>query len=230
MQPYYETQLGKLYHGDCLQIMKELIAEGVKVDLVITDPPYGIDFQSRVRKEKLMKIYNDKNLDWLDEYVYYVNLLMNNDSHIYSFLSWHKIDEFKKTFDKIFHIKNILVWVKNNTGMGDLKGQYAPKYELCIFANKGKGRKLNGSRDPDVINAKKTNNEYHPTQKPTELIKYLCKKSSNKGELVLDCFSGSGTTAIACEQTGRRWICIERERKYCDVTVERLKDIQQTLF
>ena len=117
----------------------------------------------------------------------------------------------------MFKIKNILVWEKNNTGMGDLKGQYAPKYELCIYANKGSKRKLSGSRDADIIKSKRTINKLHPTQKPLELIKYFCEKSTQPSELILDCFSGSGTTAVACEQLNRKWICIEK--KYCDVTV-----------
>lgn len=212
MKPYYETELGQLYHGDCLEIMKELINEGVMVDAVITDPPYGMEFQSNHRKEKHIKIENDDNLDWLDDYINSINALLKNNTHIYNFVSWHKVDRFKSKFDKIFDIKNILVWEKNNTGMGDLEGQYAPKYELCIYANKGRERKLNGSRDADIIKAKRTNNELHPTQKPIELIKYLCEKSTKENELVLDCFSGSGTLALACEQLNRRWICIEKEK------------------
>lgn len=224
MKPYYETELGKLYHGDCLEVMQELIDEGVKIDLILTDPPYGMNFQSNRRKEKHLKIENDNDLWWLDKYIDLANELLKNNSHFYNFTSWHKVDEFKKAIQNNFVIKNILVWKKNNTGMGDLKGQYAPQYELCIFSIKGNKRKLNGNRDSDIVEFKRTVNKLHPTQKPVDLIKYLCEKSTKQNELVLDCFSGSGTTALACEQLNRQWICIEKEKKYCDITVQRLEE------
>lgn len=67
----------------------------------------------------------------------------------------------------------------------------------------------------------------HPTQKPTELFQWLIRTYTNKGEIVLDNTSGSGTTAIASELENRKWICIEREQKYCDVTINRLKELEQ---
>lgn len=68
----------------------------------------------------------------------------------------------------------------------------------------------------------------HPTQKPTDLCEYLIRTYTNENEIVLDNTSGSGTTAVACENTNRRWICIEKEIKYCDATVERLKKLNNT--
>ena len=123
----------------------------------------------------------------------------------------------------MFKIKNILVWEKNNTGMGDLKGQYAPKYELCIYANKGSKRKLSGSRDADIIKSKRTINKLHPTQKPVALMEYLIKTYTNENETVLDFTMGSGTTGVACVNTNRNFIGIEKDEKYFEIAENRIK-------
>ena len=147
----------ELYHGDCLEVMDKLIEEGIKVDAIICDPPYGIDFKSNYRKEKYEKITNDDDLSFLDEYFQKCNKLLNENTHVYCFCSWHHIDTFKIAFEKYFKLKNIIVWEKNNTSMGDLKGSYAPKYEFILFGHKGR-RLRNGKRLPDVIQAKRTGN------------------------------------------------------------------------
>jgi len=100
MKPYYETDGGKLYHGDCLDVMQKLIDEGVRVDSVITDPPYGMNFQSNHRKEKHLKIENDTSLDWLPKSLVLMNQLLNINSHLYIFCSWHNIEVFKKEIQK----------------------------------------------------------------------------------------------------------------------------------
>jgi site-specific DNA-methyltransferase (adenine-specific) len=229
MKPYFETNNGKLYCGDCFDVIDYMISQNMKANCIVTDPPYGMNFVSNYRKEKYSAIINDDNLDWINEWVNKINNILNDNSHLYVCCSWHNVDIFKQEIQKKFEIKNIIIWEKNNTGMGDLESQFAPKYEMIIYAIKGK-RKLNGSRDADIIKEKRTNNELHPTQKPIDLIKYLIEKSTNNNDVVIDSFSGSGTTAVACEQANRKWICIEQEKKYCDVTVERLKNIQQCLF
>jgi len=72
---------------------------------------------------------------------------------------------------------------------------------------------------------------YHPTQKPVTLFKAILNDYSNDEDLILDCFSGSGTTALACEQLNRKWVCIEQEEQYCKITKQRLcNGIQQTLI
>ena len=155
------TEKYNLYHGDCLEVMDKLIEEGVKVDAIITDPPYGIEFKSNHRKEKYNKIKNDDSLEFLDEYLKKSYDLLKDDTHIYIFCSWHKIDEFKRTFEKYFKLKNIIVWEKNNTSMGDLQGSYAPKHEFILFGHKGR-RLRNGKRLPDIIKANRTGNKLHP--------------------------------------------------------------------
>ena len=162
----------QLYNGDCLELMKN-IPDG-SVDLVLTDPPYGMDFQSHFRKEMYSKIGNDKVLDWLESYVNECFRILKDDTAVYFFCSWHNVDVFKQAIEKKFKVKNILIWEKNNTSMGDLKGSYAPKYEMVIFAHKGR-KLLNGFRYADVIKANRTGNKVHPTEKPVDLLELFIK-------------------------------------------------------
>ena len=215
----------KLYKGDCLEVMDRLIEKGVKVDAIITDPPYGINFRSNYRKEKYEKISNDDNLSFLDKYFQLCNMLLNDDTHIYCFCSWHHIDEFKITFEKYFTLKNIIVWEKNNTSMGDLKGSYAPKHEFILFGHKGR-RLRNGKRLPDVLQVKRTGNKLHPTQKPVELLEIFIKQSTNENDTILDSFMGSGSTGAAALKNNRNFIGIELDEKYFNIAKDRLKNIK----
>tara|TARA_R110002124_G_scaffold74631_3_gene200309 strand:- start:8 stop:670 length:663 start_codon:yes stop_codon:yes gene_type:complete len=199
------------------------------IDLVVTDPPYGMSFKSNYRKVKHKAIQNDNNLYWLPDWVTELKRVCKEDAHLYIFCSWHNIDVFKKEVGKHFNVKNILIWEKNNTGMGDLEGDYAPKYEMILFCSNGK-KKLNGGRDANILKAKRTQNENHPTEKPINLISYLIEKSSEKGDLVLDTFGGSCGTAIASRQKERNCICIEIEENYCRVAKERLFSTTMSLF
>jgi site-specific DNA-methyltransferase (adenine-specific) len=111
--------------------------------------------------------------------------------------------------------------------MGDLYGDYAPKYEMVIFISNGE-RKLNGRRDSNIIRAKRTGNNNHPTEKPINLMEYLINKSTEKGDLVLDTFAGGGSTLIAAKRLERNFIGIELDSDYCRIINDRLeKEAQQ---
>lgn len=218
-----------LYNGDCLEVMDNLIEQGVKVDAIITDPPYGMNFRSNYRKIKYDKIENDNNLDWLPSFVKKSYDILNDNTHAYFFCSFHNVDIFKQELEKLFTVKNILIWEKNNTGMGDLEGDYAPKYEMIIYVNKGR-RLLNGERDSNIIKHAKTHNEHHPTEKPVGLIGYLINKSTKCGEIVLDPFMGGGTTGVSCCKLDRNFIGIELIEKYFNTSKKRIQEEQNQLF
>jgi site-specific DNA-methyltransferase (adenine-specific) len=211
----------QIYCGDCLDILK--LADNESVDLVITDPPYGMSFRSNYRKEKYEHIANDDGVDWVWDMVSLLDRVMKPNTHLYWFCSFHNVDVFKQSLEKFFTIKNILIWEKNNTGMGDLTGSYAPKYEMIIFAQKGR-RLLNGRRDPDILHFNRTGNVNHPTEKPVDLLEYLVSKSSHEGDVVLDPFIGSGSTAVACKRTLRDFIGIEIDPDFCKKAKERLNE------
>ena len=213
----------KLYNGDCLEVMDKLIEEGVKVDCILTDPPYGINFKSNHRKEKYSYIENDNNLDFIKNYFSRCYALLKEDTHIYCFCSWHNIDKFKIEFEKYFKLKNIIVWEKNNTSMGDLKGSYAPKHEFILYGHKGR-RLRNGFRYADIIKANRTNNKLHPTQKPVDLLEIFIKQSTDKNDVVFDGFMGSGSTGVACMNTNRKFIGIELDNNYFNIASKRIEE------
>lgn len=220
-----ELPINQIIHGDCLEVMKTFPDKSV--DLVLTDPPYGMEFRSNHRQVKHEAIANDNTLDWLEMAVSETFRVLKEDCHAYFFCSFHNMDIFKQELAKKFEVKNMLIWAKNNTGMGDLEGDYAPQYELILFCTKGR-KLLNGGRDSNILKSKKTGNNLHPTEKPVDLISFLMEKSSNENDLVLDPFGGSCTTAVACKQLKRNYICIEKEAKYVAICHERLK--QELLF
>ena len=215
-----DEMLNKVIQGDCLEVMKNIPDKSI--DLVLTDPPYGMEFRSNHRKEKYEKIENDNNLIWLEDFLKESYRVLKDNTHIYIYCSFHNIDIFKQEVSKLFEVKNILVWVKNNTGMGDLEGDYAPQYEFCIYARKG-NKKLNRGRDSNILYFDKTGNINHPTEKPVSLMGFLIKKSTDENDTVLDCFLGSGTTAVACKQLKRNFIGIEINEKYCEIARQRLR-------
>jgi len=219
-------ELNKIYNMDCLEGLKKL--EDNSIDLIVTDPPYGMDFQSNYRKEKHIKIENDKDLSWLPTFLNQCNRVLKDNSHFYMCSSFHNLDYFMQEVKKIFELKNILVWVKNNTSMGDLEGDYAPQYEFILFIQKGR-KKLNGTRKSNVLKYSRTGNKYHPTEKPLELIRFLLRNSSSKDDVVLDPFMGSGTTAVACKELDRKFIGYELEEEHFLTSEKRLNKVNKSL-
>jgi len=214
-----------LMQGDCLERMKD-IPDG-SVDMVLTDPPYGMDYQSnrRTATEKFNKFNNDIDLFWLDDFCCELHRLMKDNTAAYVFCSWHKVDVFKKSLEKYFKIKNLLVWVKNNHGSGDLKGAYAPKHEFVFFVHKGRSLLRDGRR-PDILEYSKVSggNMKHPTEKPVELLSRLIKDSSDECDSIFDPFMGSGTTGVAAINTNRKFIGIELDSDYFSIAKSRIKE------
>lgn len=207
-----------LLAGDCLALLPELAAAAPgSVDLVVTDPPYGMNYQSnrRVHRERFSRIRSDDNLLWLDGWFDAVNDTMAANSAIYCFCSWHNVETFKTKFCRHFRCKNILVWVKNNHGSGDLTGAYAPKHEFVLFGHKGRSL-LRDKRIPDVLEFPRTSGALaaHPTEKNADMIELFVRNSSDPGATVLDPFMGVGTTGVACARAGRKFIGIEIDPDY----------------
>ena len=208
-----------LMHGDCLERMKEISAGSV--DLVLTDPPYGMKFVSNYRRQKYKNIKADDSLDWLDSFVREIYRVSKDNTAHYVFCTFHNLDVFKQSIERYFKVKNILVWEKNNTSMGDLKADFAPKVEFVIFFQKGR-RLINGKRDPNIFRFNRTGNKNHPTEKPVDMIEYLLSKFSSDEGVVIDPFMGSGSTGVACRNLNRKFIGIEMDDGYFDIAKERI--------
>lgn len=210
----------KLMQGDCLELMKD-IPDG-SIDLIVTDPPYLMNYRSNYRKVKYDYIIGDKDgKDLIAKSIKEAYRVLKDNSAIYMFCSWHYVGFFKSEFEKYFKLKNIIVWNKNNTSMGDLQGSYAPKHEFILFGHKGR-RLLEGFRYPDVLEAKRTGSKLHPTQKPVDLLEIFIKTSSKENDVVLDMFAGSGTTGVACKNLNRNFIGIELDEEYFKIAKERI--------
>ena len=211
----------ELWNGDCLELMKN-IPDG-SVDLVLTDPPYGIDFQSNFRKNKFNKIDNDSiiNAEFLDE----CKRVLKDTGAIYCFTRWDVYPNWFEQISKRFKVKNCIVWFKRGGGLGDLKKGYIYNHEFIIYCAE-KNHRLNGKRRNDVFEfAKDAPSTYvHPTQKPISLLKEIIERSSNEGGVVLDCFMGSGSTGVACVNTNRRFIGIELDEGYFNIAKKRIEE------
>lgn len=192
------------------------------VDLILTDPPYGIDFQSNKRKNKFEKIENDKKFffEWLDE----ARRVLKDTGAFYCFTRWDVYPEWFAAVKDRFSIKNCIVWFKRGGGLGDLKKAYMYNHEFIIYCA-NKNHRLNGKRRNDVFEfAKDAPSSYvHPTQKPILLLSEIIEKSSNENDVVLDMFMGSGSTGVACMNTGRKFIGIELDDKYFEIAKQRIE-------
>ena len=215
MKPYYQDDSCTIYNGDCLEVIKDLDM----VDCIITDPPYGLNYLSNYYKygNPHLKIENDDKL-----FIPIIGL-------------WHKLKKTGVMYVFYSHkkplisdnIKNVIIWVKNNWTAGDLTGDYGNQYECLAFMPK-EDFKLKSKRYSNVWKFDREIPKYHPTQKPVSIINRIIESATNKGDTVLDPFLGSGTTARACKDLGRKCIGIEISKAYCDTAVKRLG--QEVLF
>ena len=220
-------ELNKIYNEDCLEGMKH-IPDG-SVDLIVTDPPYLMNYKTGHRKDKTHRfndvILNDDNEQLITDYVKECYRIMKEDTAMYLFCSSHKVDFFKRELEKEFSIKNMIIWVKNNHTAGDLESAFGRKYEIVFLVNKGQ-RKFNGERLTDIWEFPRVSgdSQLHQNQKPVELIKRCIEKHSNVGEVVFDGFMGSGTTAAAALDTNRNYIGFELDEYYFNVAEKRIKN------
>lgn len=223
--------LNKITQGDCLDVMKRLPDESI--DLIVTDPPYLMNYQSRrrVANEKFRHIHNDVDShELISEYLAECSRILKDNTAIYVFCSWHHIDFFKAEFEHHFKLKNLIVWNKNNHGSGDLKGAYAPKHELVLYGHKGRSI-FREKRVPDVIDCAKIPSLKltHPTEKPTELLDIFIRNSSDEDALVLDGFAGTGSTGISAIRNKRNFIGIELDPEYVEIGNRRIAEVKEAV-
>ena len=234
MKPYYETELGKLYHGDCLEIMPQL----EPVDLVLTDPPYKKVTCGKGRKSlggmlcrnkhlvnsgKLFKHNDIEFKEWLP----LLNNKLKNKTHAYVFSDYLNTENLLMEARRAgLKLCNCRPMIKNNCvvnkyGMLD--------YELIWMFRVGEYKEINNCGVLSTIRTVSPKNRLHPTQKSIGVMQVLIKDSSNNLEVILDPFIGSGTTAIACERLNRKWIGIEIEERYCQIAAKRIENERKQL-
>lgn len=204
----------------------DVLMNGMKADMLLTDPPYGVNYTGKTKDS--LKIKND---DIQDEEL--ENFLFESfSSAVYAmkpgavFYIWHpelKSHIFRNACQKSgLAVRQALVWVKNSMVIG--RQYYQWKHEPCLYGWKDGAKHLWASdrKQTTVLNFDKpSKNKEHPTMKPISLFDYQMKNNTKGGDIVLDLFSGSGTTIMAAEQNGRVAYCMELDPKYVDVIIDR---------
>lgn len=205
-----------------LETFKTLL-EDTKVNLVVTDPPYNVNYEGAAGKIKNDNMEDDKFYQFLFNSFVNMEQAMVDDASIYVFHADTEGLNFRKAFqDAGFYLSGCCIWKKPSLVLG--RSPYQWQHEPCLYGwkKKGKHKWYAGRKETSVWEFEKSKkNADHPTMKPIALLAYPIKNSSMTNSLVLDPFAGSGSTLIACEQTGRVCYAIELDEKYCDVIVKR---------
>jgi DNA modification methylase len=202
----------------------QVLMGGGLADMVFTDPPYGVNFQSGMSKggtaTRFDPLLNDDKILDIAPVIWSV---MGEDTAAFIWTSHHVLPRWRAQFAKYY--KQTIIWYKHGGGIGDLTGGYALDYEMALFCTKGHPtfRRDRGMAVWDI--QKDSANTYlHPTQKPVALAERAILDFTDPRGVILDLFGGSGSTLIACEQTGRSGRLMELDPIYCDVIVRRWEE------
>lgn len=228
-----------IINDDCFKILPKIPPKSI--DCIICDPPYNIGFDGNDW---------DNNFD-IKKAIELCSYLIKDNGNIIIFQGWSNVCKTKEIMDKYWIIQNWIIWDRIK-GRGAKKNVTSTREDILWYCNGnnptfnkiysnikkktgGMGTK-NGQENRSLSNVwydispivpwSKERVE-HPTQKPLTLIERIVKIFSNENDLILDFCSGSGTTAIACKNLNRNFICIEKEKKYYDISIERLKEIKE---
>lgn len=232
--------INKVHNMDCLDGIEKM--DGSSADLVVTDPDYDVSYgnksdelsqftgSDRSKQVKRDEHYVEfKNFNYM-RFAFGLKSVLKNDSHVYIFcgdrqlFKWYDVMSYAG-----FKLVDILIWVKNRQTFSlGLSYHYSYKHEYCMMWSKG-SRKLRKAGLCSVMNYDIVKNYLHPTQKPLDMIKFLILNSSNEGDLVVDPFMGSGTTAVAAKHLNRNFIGFEISKEYCDIANNRINDVKKNV-
>jgi len=224
-----------VYQEDCIEGMKKIPDNSI--DLVLTDPPYNINKAEWDNFQNYLK--------WCENWLEECKRVLKPNGSIYVFASYYWVSYLSVIMDKKFKLINWIIW-NYRSGFG-VRTKWASRYEPILFyvMNKkdytfnldevriphrcpDKRNNPIGRNPTDVWDIERISGNYkertkHPTQKPLKVIKRIIQASSNKEEIILDCFGGSGTTAIACLETNRKYILFENNPQYFKIINERIQ-------
>lgn len=234
----------KIYHGDCLKWMKKI--DDKSIDMILTDLPYQVTNQKwdiQIPLDLLWieykRIIKDKSAIVLTSTQPFTTILISSNIKMFKYCwIWNKKIAGNPLIAKYQPLKiheDICVFSKKSH-------YYYPQMRKGKFRKKGGGKNINLFND--VIRTETYNDNYyptsiiefsnakrgiHPTQKPLKLFEYLIKIYTNKNDLVLDSCAGSFTTAVACDNLKRKWICIEKEKEFCEIGLKRINENRKRL-
>lgn len=215
----------RLVCGDSTkEVTYKVLMEKTKANLVVTDPPYNVNYEGTAGKIKNDNMANDSFHKFLLDAFTNTEKFMESDASIYAFHADTEGLNFRKAFSEAgFYLSGTCIWKKQSLVLG--RSPYQWQHEPILFGWKKTGHhKWYADRKQSTIweYDKPKNNPLHPTMKPVNLLAYPILNSSMSNSVVLDPFGGSGSTLIACEQTHRICRMVELDEKYCDVIVHRI--------
>jgi site-specific DNA-methyltransferase (adenine-specific) len=224
-----------IIHWDCLEEMDKLIEQGIKVDLILTDPPYDIKNTKAWGKSKLAKSMQWMN-DELKETWLNINLwiewckrvpLLQKKINCYIWCNKSQIPQYLNYFLDLWCSFDIICWRKTNA-MPTFNNKYLSDKEYCLYFRKwwycNPWSYIEAKTIfEQPINSKDKKQYNHPTIKPLNIIEIIIKNSTKENETVLDCFAWSWTTWLASKNLNRNYILIEKELEYIEIIKERLK-------
>jgi DNA modification methylase len=211
----------RIINGDCLEVLRSM--ESGSVDLVVTDPPYGINTKSD-GNGKLSPWGDLTNAAfWYAAWIAECRRVLKPTGALWSCLNWRSLVTFQKAAcDLGWPIESLLVWDKQWIGPGGPKG-LRPSYELvALWAMPEFGIPNRGLADVQRFKWSAHKPNGHPAEKPRDLMAFLIEHSTQPGALIVDPFTGSGTTGEAAVQLGRRFIGIEQDEKWHSIASARV--------
>lgn len=226
-------QLGRhrLMCGDSTDVSAvAALMNGEEADLLLTDPPYNVAYEGKTKDALTIendKMESDKFREFLTSAFTAAVSVLKEGGAFYIWFASREHCNFETALNESgLEVRQELIWKKNTMVLG--RQDYQWKHEPCLYGWKdGASHNWYSDRCQTTVLEfnKPARNGEHPTMKPVELFAYQIKNSTKKGETVLDLFGGSGTTIIACEQTGRTGYCMELDPKYCDVIIKRYENL-----
>lgn len=231
-----------IHLGDCVEGLKTLPDECI--DLVVSDVAYPVTqrgnagnsggmLQKDINKKGKVFEFNSVNIE---DYIQELYRVLKDGTHCYIMCNHVNLTHFLKVIDESkFHFIKCLIWQKGNLIMGT---KYMNAFEYILFMSKGTNRNVNDCGIPDILSVPNIKTKdidggnIHDSEKPVRLMEILITQSSNKGDIVLDPFAGSGSTLLACINKNRRFIGWEIDPKYHKLCEKRIKNhiVQTELF
>lgn len=228
--------IGVFYHADARDVLRQL--PEASVDLIVTDPPYGIGMyregapvSSSKFAESQGAMYDDNPkviMDMLDETFLHAARVLKPDGHAYVFFHMTRYEPVYLMLKRHFGEceETPLIWLKQTTGIGDPNRNWIYAYEPCFWVNRGRG--LVKPQPFNVLKYDTVSKKIHSVEKPVALMRHLVEASAVKGEIVLDPFAGSGSTLVAAAQLDMRFIGIEKHPDFWRSAVDRVsRDLAQ---